>query len=265
MNAALFRMEQARDVDEAQRLAPLTGIPHQNLVTADASGRIGWTIMGRIPRRVGFDGRLPVVVGRRLAALGRLARARGAAPDHGPGERPHLDGQLARGRGRQARRRGLRRLRPRGAPAPDPRRPAGDRQGERARHAADPARRPRAVPRALAEAAAGAAHARGRREGRAARRGPPPRRAVGRAGRHLLRRLPDRAGVQDPGVPRRAAAAGRCLRGGRPRLRLPRAPQDPGRPAVGRTALGAGQRASGAPARPALRPLGGPAARRRST
>jgi penicillin amidase len=59
VNAALFRMEQARDVDEAQRLAPLTGIPHQNFVTADASGRIGWTIMGRIPRRVGFDGRLP--------------------------------------------------------------------------------------------------------------------------------------------------------------------------------------------------------------
>jgi len=59
VNAALFRMELARDVDEAQRLAPLTGIPHQNFVTADAGGRIGWTIMGRIPRRVGFDGRLP--------------------------------------------------------------------------------------------------------------------------------------------------------------------------------------------------------------
>jgi penicillin amidase len=59
LNAALFRLEQARDVDEAQRLAPLVGIPHQNFVTADAGGRIGWTIMGRIPRRAGFDGRLP--------------------------------------------------------------------------------------------------------------------------------------------------------------------------------------------------------------
>jgi len=59
VNAALFRMEQARSVDEAQQIAALTGIPHQNLVTADASGRIGWTIMGRIPRRMGFDGRLP--------------------------------------------------------------------------------------------------------------------------------------------------------------------------------------------------------------
>ena len=59
LNAALFRMERAANVDEAQQLAALTGIPNQNLVTADASGRIGWTIMGRIPRRVGFDGRLP--------------------------------------------------------------------------------------------------------------------------------------------------------------------------------------------------------------
>jgi penicillin amidase len=59
VNATLFRMELARDVDEAQRIAPLAGIPAQNLVTADSGGHIGWTIIGRIPRRVGFDGRLP--------------------------------------------------------------------------------------------------------------------------------------------------------------------------------------------------------------
>jgi penicillin amidase len=59
LNAALFRMEQAPDLDGAQAIAPETGIPHQNLVAADATGRIGWTIMGRIPRRVGHDGRLP--------------------------------------------------------------------------------------------------------------------------------------------------------------------------------------------------------------
>jgi penicillin amidase len=59
LNAALFRLEMARDIDEAQRLAPLVGIPHQNFVTADAGGRIGWTIMGRIPRRAGGGGRLP--------------------------------------------------------------------------------------------------------------------------------------------------------------------------------------------------------------
>jgi penicillin amidase len=59
LNAALFRMESAGDLDEAQRIAPEAGIPHQNFVVADATGRIGWTIMGRIPRRKGYDGRLP--------------------------------------------------------------------------------------------------------------------------------------------------------------------------------------------------------------
>jgi len=59
LNAGLFAMEQAKDIDEAQQLAPLAGIPHQNFVTADSGGRIGWTIIGRIPKRVGFDGRLP--------------------------------------------------------------------------------------------------------------------------------------------------------------------------------------------------------------
>jgi len=59
LNAALLRMEAAQDLDEAQAIAPEAGIPEQNFVAADASGRIGWTIMGRIPRRVGYDGRLP--------------------------------------------------------------------------------------------------------------------------------------------------------------------------------------------------------------
>ena len=36
------------------------GAPHQNIVIADDKGRIGWTILGRMPRRrPGFDGRLP--------------------------------------------------------------------------------------------------------------------------------------------------------------------------------------------------------------
>jgi len=60
LNAALVRMERVRDVEAALDLAPAVGIPHQNLVVADAGGHIGWTIIGRIPRRVGFDGRLPV-------------------------------------------------------------------------------------------------------------------------------------------------------------------------------------------------------------
>jgi penicillin amidase len=54
------QLEWARDVDEALAYAPRVGSPPQNLVVADSSGRIGWTILGRIPRRAGFDGRVPV-------------------------------------------------------------------------------------------------------------------------------------------------------------------------------------------------------------
>jgi penicillin amidase len=59
LNAALVRMEGARDLDEALTLAAAVGIPQQNFVCADSTGRIGWTIAGRIPRRVGFDGLRP--------------------------------------------------------------------------------------------------------------------------------------------------------------------------------------------------------------
>jgi penicillin amidase len=59
LNATLVRMESVGSLDEAQALAPDVGVPHQNLVVADATGHIGWMIIGRIPRRVGFDGRLP--------------------------------------------------------------------------------------------------------------------------------------------------------------------------------------------------------------
>ncbi len=60
VNLGLRRLETADDVEAAVSLAPGIGIPPQNLVCADAHGRIAWTIAGRIPRRVGWDGRLPV-------------------------------------------------------------------------------------------------------------------------------------------------------------------------------------------------------------
>jgi penicillin amidase len=53
-------METVGSLDEAQALAPEVGIPNQNYVVADAAGRIGWTIIGRIPRRFGHDGSVPV-------------------------------------------------------------------------------------------------------------------------------------------------------------------------------------------------------------
>jgi penicillin amidase len=55
----LVRLEEAATLTEALAAAGAAGIPAQNLVCADAAGRIGWTIAGRIPRRAGHDGRLP--------------------------------------------------------------------------------------------------------------------------------------------------------------------------------------------------------------
>lgn len=43
----------AADIDEALAVARRSGTPVQNFVGGDASGRIGWTLMGRLPQRVG--------------------------------------------------------------------------------------------------------------------------------------------------------------------------------------------------------------------
>jgi penicillin G amidase len=58
-NLGLFDLESAKNVDEAIEIAHATGIPPQNFVVADSSGRIGWTIIGKIPRRVGWSGQIP--------------------------------------------------------------------------------------------------------------------------------------------------------------------------------------------------------------
>ena len=52
-------LETAHDVEQAVAIANRAGIPAQNFVVADSGGRIAWTIMGRIPRRFGFDGSMP--------------------------------------------------------------------------------------------------------------------------------------------------------------------------------------------------------------
>lgn len=53
-------METARDVATALAVANRSGMPALNLVVGDAAGHIGWTVTGKIPRRKGLDGRLPV-------------------------------------------------------------------------------------------------------------------------------------------------------------------------------------------------------------
>ncbi len=59
VNLDISGLERARDVEEAVRLAPTIGIPPQNVMLADAEGAVAWTIMGRIPLRVGYDSSLP--------------------------------------------------------------------------------------------------------------------------------------------------------------------------------------------------------------
>jgi penicillin amidase len=55
LNLDLLRLESARDVAEALRLAGRVGMPAQNVIVGDAQGAIGWTITGAVPRRIGVD------------------------------------------------------------------------------------------------------------------------------------------------------------------------------------------------------------------
>jgi penicillin amidase len=59
MNGTVAGMETAQTLEALFDAAALAGIPAQNIVAAQRDGRIGWSIAGRIPRRVGYDGRLP--------------------------------------------------------------------------------------------------------------------------------------------------------------------------------------------------------------
>ena len=58
-NLGLLDLEHVSTIDEAVEAANRAGIPPQNFVVADHTGRIGWTIIGSIPNRQGFTGRVP--------------------------------------------------------------------------------------------------------------------------------------------------------------------------------------------------------------
>jgi penicillin G amidase len=60
INLHRLQIETAKTAEEALAIAKVSGIPNLNFFVADDSGKIGWTIMGPIPHRIGFDGRLPV-------------------------------------------------------------------------------------------------------------------------------------------------------------------------------------------------------------
>jgi penicillin amidase len=57
--ASLTPLESARTIDEAFDDGNGVGTPGQNLVVADRTGRVGWSVYGAIPRRRGFDGQTP--------------------------------------------------------------------------------------------------------------------------------------------------------------------------------------------------------------
>lgn len=59
LDLGLAGLETAETLEEAIDVANRSGAPVQNLVLADASGGVAWTLVGSLPRRVGFDGRLP--------------------------------------------------------------------------------------------------------------------------------------------------------------------------------------------------------------
>ncbi len=58
-NVTLAGLETARTLDEAIGIAQRAGIPTQNFLVADADGHIAWSLAGRLPKRFGYDGRLP--------------------------------------------------------------------------------------------------------------------------------------------------------------------------------------------------------------
>lgn len=60
LNLSLRDLADANNVREAVAIAQRAGIPAQNFLVADSTGEIAWTIAGRLPKRVGYDGRLPV-------------------------------------------------------------------------------------------------------------------------------------------------------------------------------------------------------------
>lgn len=61
INLNLLDFLDVTEIDSAAALAQRMGIPPQNILLAGRDGRVGWTIAGRLPRRVGFDPTRPMM------------------------------------------------------------------------------------------------------------------------------------------------------------------------------------------------------------
>ncbi|BEU23265.1 penicillin acylase family protein [Paraburkholderia sp. 22B1P] len=51
VNLNLQKLEDAKTIDEALRVAQTSGLPTQNIMVADSRGKIGWTLAGPLPQR----------------------------------------------------------------------------------------------------------------------------------------------------------------------------------------------------------------------
>jgi len=61
LNFGLWAMETVDNTAAALAVAHRAGITPQNFLVADTAGEIAWTIAGRLPKRVGYDGRMPSI------------------------------------------------------------------------------------------------------------------------------------------------------------------------------------------------------------
>ena len=99
---ALTPIESARTIDEAFDAANGRGTPGQNMVAADDSGRIGWSIFGALPRRVGLDGKLPASWADGTHGWNGWLSTPEYPRITDPAVQPDLDGECARRRWRDA-------------------------------------------------------------------------------------------------------------------------------------------------------------------
>jgi len=60
INMGLLNVERARDAQAALAVANQSGTPVNNFIVGDRAGRIGYSLLGQLPKRVGFDGSIPV-------------------------------------------------------------------------------------------------------------------------------------------------------------------------------------------------------------
>mgnify|MGYP000045830174 CR=1 FL=1 len=56
----MFSMNQTKNLVQAFQAMSRWAGPPQNLIVADKEGHIGWALVGKIPKKIGMDGRIPV-------------------------------------------------------------------------------------------------------------------------------------------------------------------------------------------------------------